>query len=413
MRRATQPLFLGIDLDGSTARGVLVDPARRAVVAHSSAAGGESRSNDDEGALDRQCELLREVVRGCVSRHVGKDAPIVGIAIGIPDAAIRSATFRQLDSALRSASDPRCLDRDAADWLGFEPDTRVAPLLPRSILAAIGAGATHEGSAFVRFAPRSLAVASTSAQIVDPEALIEYVDHPLTGSFVTWSRENGESILDELRTGFSTTDDLDSSILDAAAAAVPPGAFGVRVLPFLRRERFASHREDGAAILGLTHDHFRASVVQRAALEALAFEIAIGVDRMRALGVPIDLIRFGCAPHSDALRRWLVATTCETPVVAVTTSDLEARGAALVAASIALREAGDGGTLDDLAQEFNPPAGEVTEPDGDSVRLYRSLAERHHASVRRVFRRHHARRPSTSPMETDSRGRRQGRLFEH
>jgi xylulokinase len=75
------------------------------------------------------------------------------------------------------------------------------------------------------------------------------------------------------------------------AAASPPGANGLDLLPYLSGERTPIHDPDARGVVfGLTLKHTRADLA-RAALEGIAQGIRRNVEVMREIGVPITRLR--------------------------------------------------------------------------------------------------------------------------
>ena len=84
--------------------------------------------------------------------------------------------------------------------------------------------------------------------------------------------------------------DADYPTLLAEAAASPPGANGLLMLPYFAGERTPINDPDArGVIVGLTLDHTRGDLY-RAALEATAFGIRHNVEQMRAAGATIERI---------------------------------------------------------------------------------------------------------------------------
>ncbi len=84
--------------------------------------------------------------------------------------------------------------------------------------------------------------------------------------------------------------------MNAAAAAIPVGAEGLRILPFGNgAERMLANRNIGASLHGLNFNvHTRAHVL-RAAQEGIVFALNYGLDIMRQMGVRVQTVRAGKA----------------------------------------------------------------------------------------------------------------------
>jgi xylulokinase len=82
--------------------------------------------------------------------------------------------------------------------------------------------------------------------------------------------------------------------MEAAAAAIPVGSAGVRLLPFGNgAERMLQNRTPGAQLLGLDFNRHGRENVYRAGLEGIAFAFHYGMDLMRQMGLDMSLIRVG------------------------------------------------------------------------------------------------------------------------
>lgn len=414
MKRAAHPLFLGIDFAPDSAAAVLLDIDRRAVVARATTAMPNVLPGDDDAARDRCFEALRRVARECLRAIADESRAVRGLGISANDAGSRAA----IDESLRAeevSAGPTLLPHDAAEWLGLHEsrsreDVIVAPDEPREVLFALGCGATKESVAAVRFDPLACVVASAFPSLVDPDGLLVMHSDTRGDAYVEWSPRTGESLLDEFRVGFSTADDLDLSRLDAAAESAPIGAHGIVVLPWF--DAAASDPRAAAAVLGIVPGRFRASLVHRAAIEAIGYAIGSGIDRMRALGCGVDLVRLSGPGSESALRRRVLAAITETRVSAITEPHLVARGAAIAAAASWFSATGDDVPVSELAFELAPTTSEIVEPVAEDVRAYRRWAETFQASARRLAGASRMRRDTGELEKRDARGRRQGRLFE-
>ncbi len=82
--------------------------------------------------------------------------------------------------------------------------------------------------------------------------------------------------------------------MEALSAAAPIGSDGVCVLPFGNgAERMLGNRDPGAQVLGLNFNRHGREQLCRAALEGIAFSFVYGMKAMRALGVPLHVLRVG------------------------------------------------------------------------------------------------------------------------
>lgn len=138
---------------------------------------------------------------------------------------------------------------------------------------------------------------------------------------------SGTNVLDWLRIDLLGLPSVES--LNALATSSPPGANGLRVLPYWWG---ALNDHLCGVVAGLTSNHTRADLV-RATLEALAFELRWVWDIMTAKTslAPREVALFGGASHNPLLCQ-ILATLFGRPVYRPATPEASALGAALSAA---------------------------------------------------------------------------------
>ena len=162
------------------------------------------------------------------------------------------------------------------------------------------------------------------------------------------------------------------------AAALPPGAGGITVLPLLGGERspgWASQAFGVAA--GLT---FGTGPVEmaRAFLEGVSLRAALVYRRLRPLlAEGHRMVAGGGALTASPLWRRITADALGTPLVLSLAGEASARGAALLALETL-------GNLEDLSQV---PAffGEVLEPDPEAGKAYEEILARQEEIYRKFF----------------------------
>ncbi len=164
--------------------------------------------------------------------------------------------------------------------------------------------------------------------------------------------------------------------LFAEAAQAPPGAGGLRCLPFFAGERSPYFRADArAAFVGLSWEHGRAQLA-RAVLEAVALRLA---DIWDALGVS-DLgepARLTGGILRSPFWAQLACDVLGVPLAAVEAADASAVGAALLAQAAMQPEL----SLQELAGRIHP--GRRWLPDPELRGLYRRMLE----EFRELYRR--------------------------
>jgi xylulokinase len=149
---------------------------------------------------------------------------------------------------------------------------------------------------------------------------------------------------------------------------VPPLARGVRFLPFLVGERVPDLPLARGVLEGLGAGALRPEVVMRAALEGVTFNLALGVARMRELGVPVERVRAVGGGARNHLWLELVAASLGARVERTGELDTAALGAALLARWTAERRAGSRADLHASAASAAAAPLEAHDPDPELAR---------------------------------------------
>jgi len=132
-------------------------------------------------------------------------------------------------------------------------------------------------------------------------------------------------------------------------AAVPAGADGLLLLPYLEGERTPNVPAGSGVLLGLNHQTFRAGHLARAAMEGVTMGMNYGLRRLADLGVKAREIRVTGGGARSPVWRQLMADIFGLPVVAMVEDEGAALGGALQAAWCTALRAGQKVRLADLA----------------------------------------------------------------
>lgn len=82
--------------------------------------------------------------------------------------------------------------------------------------------------------------------------------------------------------------------MEKAAAAIPPGADGLRILPFGNgAERMLGNKAPGAKINNLQFNRHQRAHFYRAALEGIAFSFVYGMEILQEMGLNLQVMRVG------------------------------------------------------------------------------------------------------------------------
>ncbi len=257
----------------------------------------------------------------------------------------------------------------AARELGLARGTPVAVGAHDGLAANLGAGATAPGDCAITLGTHAVVRMVCAEQ---PEGAYRFYGLPpdrhivggnavLAGRAVDWLLDLTEAV--------SPADDRRAlySAYEEAAAAVPPGAGGVRFLPFLAGQVAPERRPDArAAFTGLGLAHGRAELY-RAVLEGASFAVADIFDQVTGwCGSPGRLRATGGGAES-ALWMDVLASILGVPIE-LTGGSVEGRGAALCLA-VALGHHAD---VEEAARAMVRVEG-VASPDPELSECYRKI----------------------------------------
>jgi D-xylulose kinase len=258
----------------------------------------------------------------------------------------------------------------------------VAPGGGDNMLSAIGAGATRPGVSVLSLGTSATVFTYSATPVIDPQGLIAPFCDSTGGWLPLLCVMNATGVLAEVCTAFAS----DLATLTHAAADVPPGCDGLVLLPYLSGERVPDLPHATGQLQGLRPGLLRPGHVFRAALEGVALNLALGVERMRALGLAFDELRLAGGGAQNALWRQILADALAAPVRLLAESESAALGAALQALWTARRLAGEAVTADAVATPWGELVGVACEPDAGRVALYRAARASFAAQVERSYR---------------------------
>ena len=241
------------------------------------------------------------------------------------------------------------IDRNLADWLPPLSDSHQAAGLLRADLAAkyglstdvvvsagggdnmmgaIGTGNVAPGVVTASFGTSGTIYAFAKKPVVDPEGEIAAFCSSTGGWLPLLCTMNVTAVTEQVRALFGQN----HAALNAAVAAVPAGAGGLVLLPYLAGERTPNVPDGSGVLLGLTSQTFNASHLARAAMEGATMGMNYGLRRLAALGVKAREIRVTGGGAKSPVWRQLMADIFGVPVVAMVEDEGAALGGALQAA---------------------------------------------------------------------------------
>ena len=280
-----------------------------------------------------------------------------------------------LPPLVESGSIAGTLTLQGAAWLGLPRECIGVPVSTGggdNMMSAIGAGATREGVAVLSLGTSATVFAHSSRALLDPEGLIAPFCDSTGGWLPLLCVMNATGVLEEVRAAFG----LDLDTLTREAERVEPGCGGLLFVPYLVGERVPNLPRASGSLLGLRQGLLRPGVVFRAALEGVALNLALGVERMRGLGLAIETVRAVGGGARNALWRSILADALEATVVPLSEPETAALGAALQAAWTRRRSAGEAIAIDAVANGWATESAAPERPDARRVLALRAARER-------------------------------------
>ena len=269
----------------------------------------------------------------------------------------------------------------AARELGLPEGLLVAAGGGDNMLSAIGSGATRPGIVVLSLGTSGTAFTYSPAPVVDPEGLIAPFCDSTGGWLPLLCTMNVTGVTEEVRAAFGLQDEPGLERLTREAAAVPPGCHGLLLLPYLRGERVPDLPRATGTLLGLRPGLLRPATLFRAALEGTSLNLAWGLDRLRALGLPLESLRLVGGGAQSLLWRQLLADVLALPLQPLPEPESAALGAALQAAWTFHRQSDPSLSADALAAPFTRPTSDPILPDPERAALYRELGQRFREEV--------------------------------
>jgi len=267
------------------------------------------------------------------------------------------------------------LTAEGARRLALSADFAGVPLALGSgdnMCSAVGAGATREGVFVVSLGTSATVFGHASQPVVDPQGGIAPFCDATGGWLPLLCTMNATGVLEDVAAAYGS----DLETLTRAAAVEPAGCEGLVYLPFLVGERVPDLPRACGVLDGLRPGHLRPARVFRAALEGVTCGLALGVERMRALGLPIERLRVVGGGARNRLWLEFLADALGAEVEASAEPESAALGAALLAVWSEARARGAPSSVDALSQAACRPAGEVVRPVPAREAAWRELRGR-------------------------------------
>lgn len=244
------------------------------------------------------------------------------------------------------------LTPDAAAALGLPAGIPVGPGTGDNMAAALGVGALP-GELVISLGTSGTAFAVSDHAVADERGEIEgFAD--ATGRFLPLTcMLNCTRVVDTIAAmvGLPREAALD------AAAATPPGAEGLLLMPYLAGERLPNLPYATGSMLGLTMENARPELLVRAALDGVAAGLAYGMEALAEQGVAgSEVLLVGGGSQSPAWRQ-AIADATGLPVHVRGGHEHAALGAAMQAIAVV-----EGDDIDDVIARWRPELVSITEP---------------------------------------------------
>jgi xylulokinase len=273
------------------------------------------------------------------------------------------------------------LTRDGAEIVGLPPGAPVSAGSGDNMLSALGSGATRAGVAVVSLGTSGTVFAYSAHAVEDASGAVAPFCDATGGYLPLVCVMNATGVLEAVKHAFAS----DHDALTRAAERVPAGCGGVVWLPYLQGERVPDLPHASGLISGLRAASLERGVLYRAAMEGVAFNLAWGIERMRAAGVAIESARIVGGAAQNELWCGILADVLEIPLTRLEESESAALGAALQAAWAVRASRGERVSADAIAAECVRTRGAPIEPRSQLRDAYRAAQARFRDLVRANF----------------------------
>lgn len=265
-----------------------------------------------------------------------------------------------------------------ANHLGLSEATVVGTPIIDAHSAAIGGGVARAGDLFMIMGTSTchLLLADTEIPVQGVSGVVEggIVDglfgyeagQASSGDCFAWFTDN--AVPDEYRV-LARSGRTVHDVLSEKAADLDPGESGLLVLDWFNGNRSVLVDADlSGAIIGITLAT-RPEEIYRALIEATAFGTRKIIDTFEEAGLPIETIRAGGSLAKNHLLVKIYADVLQRDILVVESSEVSARGAAILAGVAAgqFKTAGEG------AERIGTRFAKTFSPDRDHAEIYEKL----------------------------------------
>ena len=221
------------------------------------------------------------------------------------------------------------VDPKLAKRYGFGPDVIVSAGGGDNMMGAIGTGNVTAGVVTASLGTSGTIYAYSDKPVVDPRGEIAAFCSSNNGWLPLLCTMSVTLVTEHVRGLFG----MDYGAFEKAAGAIPPGARGLMMLPYLDGERTPNLPRATGVLHGLTRETFERAHLARAAIEGVTLNLNYGLRRLQSLGIRPSEIRLTGGGAKSQLWRSIAADVFGVPVVGMVIEESAALGAALQAAS--------------------------------------------------------------------------------
>jgi xylulokinase len=307
-----------------------------------------------------------------------------------------AAALRAIDAGLEGKLPPLISSDEpvgtvqpaTARQLGLGADVLVSAGGGDNMMGAIGTGNTRAGLVTASFGTSGTIYACSERPVVDPLGEIASFCDSTNRWLPLLCTMNVTVATEMMRLDFGYSHEK----FEKKAAAVPPGAHGLLLLPYLEGERTPNVPDGTGVMIGINTRTFSASHYCRAAMEGVTLGMNYGLRRLADLGVKATQIRATGGGAKSRLWRQIMADVFNAEVVTLKVSEGAAYGAALQALWCWRRDCGENVSISEITDRFvRVNRAETAAPNGKAVAVYRelqALQDETSRALRGVFGRH-------------------------
>jgi xylulokinase len=260
----------------------------------------------------------------------------------------------------------------ARQW-GLSNQVQIGPGSAAPLLSALSAGCVANGTVALELGATGVIAGVGGTPVIDFRGELESLCSA-SGSWIALGLcRNTASAPELLRRHYGWS----HFEFEANVSSVVPGANGLTVLPYFSGESMPFLLDGCGVIHGLTAENFTPAHLARATAEGVALGLGYAMSRLRDLGFEPQEVRMLGPGALSAVNRQLLADVLGAPVIAVSSRQGAAIGAAMQAAVGFFRSCGEQIGFPEIASYLVSGDSEsVCEPIPANYDLYQELMAR-------------------------------------